>query len=98
MQNILVYWHQENILDLSQLEDVYEVDLFHNVKGNRFNDDLNLLLDIELYNPHKDDESFKNKIKEIRRDVLRLAAELDGHVAVKKNELLNKGLSPERIH
>ena len=37
-----------------------------------------------------------NKIKEIRRDVERQATELDGLIAVKKNEL-DKGLSPERI-
>ena len=55
------------------------------------------LKDIELYNPHKDDESFKNKLIEIDRDVVRLDAEFDDLIAVKINELLNKGLSSERI-
>ena len=57
---------------------------------------MNLLFYIGLFNPRKNDESFMNKIEEIRRDVERQAAELDDLVADKKNEL-EKGLSPERI-
>ena len=55
-----------------------------------------MLLDIELYNPHKDDDSFKNKIEEIRRDLHRQALDLDRLIEAKRNEL-QKGLSSERI-
>ena len=33
--NIIVDWNEESKLDLSQLEDVYEVNLFQNVAGNK---------------------------------------------------------------
>ena len=55
-----------------------------------------MILDIELYNPHKDDESFKNKIAEISRDFYRQSIEMEDLVEAKKKEL-EKGLSPERI-
>ena len=55
-----------------------------------------MLLDIELFNPHKDDESFMNKIADIRRYVERQDDEFDDLIEAKKNEL-HKGLSPERI-
>ena len=57
---------------------------------------MNLLFYIGLFNQRKNDESFMNKIEEIRRDVERQFAELDDLVADKKN-VLEKGLSPERI-
>ena len=79
-----------------QIENADEVNLFHNyleIKGLKL---LILLLDIEFYNPHKDDESFKNKIEEIRRDVDQRATELDDLIEDKKKEVV-KGLSPERI-
>ena len=65
-----------------QIENADEVNLFQNhleIKGLKL---LILLLDIEFYNPHKDDESFKNKIKEIRRDVDQRVAELDNLIKV----------------
>ena len=55
-----------------------------------------MLSHIGTLNPHKDDESFKNKLIEIDRDVVRLDAEFDELIAVKINELI-KGLSSERI-
>ena len=55
-----------------------------------------MLFDIERYNPHKDDESFKNKVKEIRRDVNRKTLEMNDLVAAKKKKL-HKGLFPKRI-
>ena len=58
---------------------------------------LNFLIEIASYNPHREDDSFENKIKEIERDVIKNALHLNNLIAVKKNELLNKGLSSERI-
>ena len=87
---------EENKSDLSQLEDVDEVDLFQNFTINKRFEFLTLLVHIERYNPHKDDESFKNKIEEIRRDFDQQDNELDDLIEAKKIEL-HKGLSPERI-
>ena len=56
-----------------------------------------MLLNLELFNPHKDDVSFKNKVKEIWQDIYRLGYELFDLIVAKRNELLNKGLSCERI-
>ena len=56
-----------------------------------------MLFHIGLFNPHKNDESFKNKIAEIKQDIERQADELVDLFDAKKNELLNKGLSSERI-
>ena len=88
---------EENKSYLSQLEDVDEVYFFKAVAINNHFEYTNLLVHIETYNPHKDDKSFNNKIKEIDNDVRRLAAEFDDVIAVKINELHIKGLSFERI-
>ena len=56
-----------------------------------------MLLNLELFNPHKDDVSFKNKVKEIWQDIYRLDYELFDIIVAKWNELLNKGLSIVRI-
>ena len=56
-----------------------------------------LLPHIELYNPHKGDNSFMNKFEEIKRGVERQDDEINDLIEAKKNELLHKGLSPERI-
>ena len=84
-------------IHLRQLENLDEIEAFQIIAVEKYENIHFLLIHIEFYNLHKDDESFKNKIKEIDRDVLRLAAELDILIAVKMNELLNKGLSSERI-
>ena len=55
-----------------------------------------MLFYVERLNPNKDHKSFKNKIKEIRRDVNRQGLEMINLIKAKKNEL-HKGLSPERI-
>ena len=55
-----------------------------------------MLPHIELYNPHAEEKYFINKIKEIKRDVDRQAAEINVLIEAKKNEL-DKGLSLERI-
>ena len=54
------------------------------------------LFDIELLNPHKDEESFRNKVDVIRQCVARQNHELIDLALTKKYEL-DKGLSPERI-
>ena len=56
-----------------------------------------MLYHIELYNLHIDDESFQNKLKSIYQDFNRIDPEMIDLIAVKKNELLIIGLSPERI-
>ena len=57
---------------------------------------LNILFEIASYNPHRKDDSFENKIKEIERDVIEKALDLDNLIQYKKYEL-DKGLSSERI-
>ena len=71
--------------------------MFRNIVINIYYKTYNFLFDIESLNPHTNYKSFKNKIKEIKRVFDRQAAELDGFIEAKKIELLNKGLSPERI-
>ena len=78
------------------VEYIEEADNFDNYAINKFHKHSNLLFHVALYNPHKEDESFKKKIEEIMRDVDRQAAELDNLIEAKRNEL-HKGLSPERI-
>ena len=56
-----------------------------------------MLYHIELYNPHIDDESFQNKLKSIYQNFNRLGPEMIDLIEVKKSELLNKALSPEKI-
>ena len=55
-----------------------------------------MLIDIELYSPHKEDESFKKKFPEILRDVDQRIDEMSDLIEAKKYEL-DKRLSPERI-
>ena len=83
-------------LCIRHLVNIHEVDSFRNLVRNTFLNNLSLLSHIGTLNPHKDDESFKNKLIEIDRDVVRLDAEFDELIAVKINELI-KGLSSERI-
>ena len=54
-----------------------------------------MLLHIERLKPHNEDKSFKNKIKEIRRDVKRQRQEITDLAEARIRELL-KGLSPAR--
>ena len=56
-----------------------------------------MLFYIEQLNSHNEGDSFKNKIDEIKRDFERQNQEFDDLIEAKKNELLHKGLSPERI-
>ena len=55
-----------------------------------------MLLNIELYNPNKDDIFFKNKVVLIHQVRERQAQEIYRLVEAKKNEL-PKGLSPKTI-
>ena len=97
MQIDLFNTHDENKLYISKLEDEDEIDVFEYEARSKSNDCFGLLLHIERLKPHKEDKSFKNKIKEIRRDVKRQRQEItDLHEATIK-ELL-KGLSSERIN
>ena len=84
-------------MHLRQLENADVVDLFKNELRMKMNITLNILFEIASYNPHRKDDSFENKIKVIKRDVLEKALDLTDLIAVKKIELLNKGLSSERI-
>ena len=92
-----MYDHETVKLHLRQLENVNEVDIFYNNAMEKIVKFRFLLIDVELYNLHKDDKSFKNKVEEIEPIFNLQAAELDDLIANKKNELLNKGLSSERI-
>ena len=75
---------------------VDDADEFKNHVNTKTDYYFSLLLHIELFNPHTEDESFMKKIQEIKRDVDRQAVEMDGLVAAKINEF-DKGLSPEKI-
>ena len=97
LQKHFVGCHEVDKLCIHHLVNIHEVDSFRNLARITFLNNLSLLSHIGTINPHKDDESFKNKIEKIERDVKRQDAELDDVVAAKKNELL-KGLSPERIN
>ena len=83
-------------MHLRQLENADAVDLFRNDVRIKDFKILNLLIEIKSYNPHREDESFKIKIKEIRQDVIHQALEVDDLIEYKKKELEN-GLSPEKI-
>ena len=95
LQKHFVDCHEQNKVQLRELDNKL-IDLFRHFTRSKFHQNLNLLSHIKTINPHKFDESFKNKIEEIKRDVERQAAEFDNLVEAKKNEL-HKGLSPERI-
>ena len=96
LQKHFVFCHEEDKVHLRELENIDEVELLQNLADNTFFKNFNLLSDIGDFNPHKFDESFKNKIKEIIRDVHRQDEELDGLIEAKKKEVV-KGLSSERI-
>ena len=55
-----------------------------------------MLSNIEKYNPHSDGESFKNKIKDIERDVSLQYLKMIYLIEGKKEELV-EGLTSERI-
>ena len=71
LQKHLVGGHQADKQQLRQLENEDEVNAFQNYRRNKTKKFTYLLIDIELYNPHRKDESFKKKIREIRQDVER---------------------------
>ena len=79
-----------------QLEDVEEINEFLYSTIHNLNKFFCKLSDIKEYNTHREDESFKNKIEDIKRDVDQKGVELVGLVEAKIKEL-DKGLSPERI-
>ena len=79
-----------------QLEDVEEINEFLYSTIHNLNKFFSKLSDIKEYNTHREDESFKNKTKEIEREVDQKGVELVGLVEAKIKEL-DKGLSPERI-
>ena len=83
-------------MHLRQLENADVVDLFKNDLRMKNYITLNFLFEIAFYNPHRENDSFENKIKEIKRDFIVKALYLNDLIAVKKNELLNKGLSSEK--
>ena len=70
--------------------------MFNNHTNIIVNYFLNLLNDIKRFNPHKRDESFKNKIKEIRRVANRQVLDMYDLIDAKKKGVV-KGLFPERI-
>ena len=70
--------------------------MFNNHTNIIVNYFLNLLNDIKRFNPHKRDESFKNKIKEIRRVANRQVLDMYDLIDAKKKKVV-KELSPERI-
>ena len=84
-------------LQLRLLEDLDEIEVFQNNVVYKYQYTISLLFYINIFNLHKDDESFMNKMKEIKQVVDQQDEEFDILIAAKKNELPNKGLSPERI-
>ena len=96
LQKHFVDCHEEDKGCLREFEDLDDVELLQNLAEDTFFNNLNLLSYIGTINPHKFDESFMNKIKEILRDIHRQDEELDGLIEAKKEEVV-KGLSPERI-
>ena len=97
LQKGLIEDHEANKQQLRQVENEDEVNEFINNAINKFNKFHTLLYHIELYNPHIDDESFQNKLKAIYQDFNRLGPEMIDLIEDKKNVLLNKRLSLERI-
>ena len=89
--------HEADKQQLRQLENEHEVNVFFSnaiTKCNKFHF---LLYHIKLYNPHIDDEFFKNKLKAIDQDFIRQGNDILHLIQDKKNVLLNKGLPLERI-
>ena len=97
LQKDRVDGYEANKQQLRQLENVDLVKEFQNYIYSKRNEFLFLLFYIEQLNPHSEGDSFKNKIDEIKRDFERQNQEFDDLIEAKKNELLHKGLSPERI-
>ena len=96
MQNDHVSTQEADKLNLRQLENAVEVDVFENYARNKANKFSVLLFHICCYNPNIEDESFKIKISEIERDADRQAQEMTDLIEARKKNL-NKGLSSERI-
>ena len=88
--------HEENKQELCELEDEDDVNNFEYYFRNKLNEHFYLLFYVERLNPHKNDKFFKNKIKEIKRDVNRKGQEMINLIIAKKKNL-HKGLSPERV-
>ena len=84
-------------MHLRQLENADTVDFFQNDVRIKGFENINFLFEIRSYNPHREDKSFENKIIEIIQDVNRQLYEMMDLIRDKKNELLYKGLSSERI-
>ena len=84
-------------LHLRRLEDIDEVEVFQNYTRNKFVKLVYFLFHIGLYNPHKDENSFKIEIEIVFIFGERYDQVMNHLVEVKKNEL-QKGLSHERIN
>ena len=70
LQKHLVDGHETDKQQLRQLENVDEVNAFQNYKSYKTTKVIYLLVHVvQLYNPNRKDESFVNKIREIRRDL-----------------------------
>ena len=85
-----------DILNIGQLQNEDEIEVFNNnidIYSNYF---LKLLNNIKRLNPHKKDKSFKNKLEEIRRVANRQVLDMYDLLDAKKKEVF-KGLSAERI-
>ena len=63
MQNDIVDHYEADKLYLRQLEDVDNADEFKNHVNTKTDYYFSLLLHIELFNPHTEDESFMKKIQ-----------------------------------
>ena len=75
LQKIIVDDHKADKLNIRQLQNVDEVEVFRTNAIYKSHKTSILIYHIGLYNPHKKFESFRNKVKEIRRDILRQSTE-----------------------
>ena len=85
-----------DILNIGQLQDEDELEVFNNSIDINSNYFLKLLNNIKRLNPHIKDKSFKNKLEQIRRVANRQVLDLYDLLDAKKKEVF-KGLSPKRI-
>ena len=96
LQKDLVDKHEENKLQLRQLENMNEIRVFDNHYIYKFHKLDTLLYHIKCLNPHKEEEPFKNRLKEIISINRRQRNEMFHLVIAKEREVV-KGLSPVRI-
>ena len=95
LQKDLVDGHEADKQQLRQLGKVDEFYIFQSNKTDKITKFFTLLFHIELYNPNKDDDSFKNKVKVVSLLGRRQSKELYNLLAIKKEVV--KGLSLQRI-